>query len=37
MVWVGEDIPAGQTITGRIAINVGEGSFLIDKGTVTDC
>ena len=34
---VGEDVPAGQTITGRIAINVGEGSFLIDKGTVTDC
>jgi hypothetical protein len=34
---VGERIPAGETVRLRMAINVGEGSFLIDEGEVTDC
>jgi hypothetical protein len=34
---VGESVPAGDTIRGRIALDVGEGSFLIDRGEVTDC
>ena len=34
---VGEDIPAGETWTGRMALSVGEGSLLINKGIVEDC
>jgi hypothetical protein len=34
---VGETIGAGETFSGRMAINVGEGSFLINQGDVTDC
>ena len=36
-ILVGERVPAGETISGRIPINVGEGSFLIDEGEVSDC
>ena len=34
---VGEEVGPGQTITGRIPISVGTGSFLINHGEVTDC
>ena len=34
---VGERVAAGDTLTGRVALDVGEGSFTINKGTVTDC
>jgi len=34
---VGETVGAGQTVTGKIPINVGEGSLLINKGEVTNC
>ena len=34
---VGEEVGPGQTITGRIPIGVGTGSFLINHGEVTDC
>lgn len=34
---VGERIAAGDTFTGRMAISVSEGSFLINEGEVTDC
>ena len=34
---VGEEVGAGQTFTGRIPISVGKGSYLINKGTVTEC
>lgn len=36
-ILVGERVGAGDTFTGRIAINVGEGSLLIDSGAVKDC
>jgi hypothetical protein len=36
-ILVGEQVPAGETISGRIALDVGEGSFLIDQGEVTNC
>ena len=36
-VLVGERVPAGDTISGRIPLDVGEGSFQINKGEVTDC
>jgi hypothetical protein len=34
---VGEEIPPGETFSGRMALSVGEGSFLINEGEVTDC
>jgi hypothetical protein len=34
---VGEPIAVGETIEGRIPLDVGEGSFLINQGEVTDC
>lgn len=34
---VGEPIEAGETINGRIALDVDEGSFLINEGSVKDC
>lgn len=34
---VGETVGPGQTINGRMAISVGEGSALINKGEVSDC
>jgi hypothetical protein len=34
---VGEEVPPGETISGRMALSVGGGSFLIDDGEVTDC
>ena len=36
-ILVGESIEAGETIRSRIPIDVGEGSFLINEGEVTDC
>jgi hypothetical protein len=33
----GEPIEAGETISGRIPIDVSEGSFLIDEGSVENC
>ena len=36
-ILVGENVPAGETISGRIPIDVSEGSFLINHGEVTDC
>jgi hypothetical protein len=36
-ILVGETIAPGQTINGKMAISVGEGSFLINQGEVTDC
>lgn len=34
---VGERVAAGKTLSGRVALDVGEGSFTINEGTVTDC
>lgn len=34
---VGETVPAGETISLRMALDVGEGSALINEGEVTDC
>lgn len=34
---VGERIAAFDTLSGKIPINVGEGSFLIEEGEVKDC
>jgi hypothetical protein len=34
---VGETVGPGQTITGKIPLSVGKGSFLINRGTVKDC
>jgi hypothetical protein len=34
---VGEPIAVGETIEGRIPLDVGEGSFLINQGEVTNC
>lgn len=34
---VGEQIAPGETISGRMAISVSEGSFLINEGEVKDC
>jgi hypothetical protein len=34
---VGETIAAGDTLSGRVPIDVGEGSFTINHGEVTDC
>jgi hypothetical protein len=34
---VGESIGPGESFEGRMAINVGSGSFTIDSGEVTDC
>ena len=31
------DAGGRKTLRGRIPLDVGEGSFLIDKGEVTDC
>lgn len=36
-IMTGETIPAGQTKNYRMPLSVGEGSFLIDHGEVTDC
>jgi hypothetical protein len=34
---VGEPVGPGETINGRVALDVGEGSFLINEGEVTNC
>ncbi len=34
---VGETVEPGKTITGRMALSVGKGSFLINSGSVTNC
>ena len=34
---VGEEVGPGQTVTGKLPLRVGEGSFLINHGEVTDC
>jgi hypothetical protein len=34
---VGEEVGPGHTISGFIPMSVGEGSFLINEGEVTDC
>ena len=34
---VGEEIAPGETFSGRMAISVSEGSFLINEGEVKDC
>jgi hypothetical protein len=34
---VGEEIAPGATLTVKLPISVGDGSFLIDEGEVTDC
>ena len=34
---VGERVGPGETISGKVALDVGEGSFLINHGEVTDC
>jgi hypothetical protein len=34
---VGEPVDPGETIRGRVALDVGEGSFTINHGEVTDC
>ena len=34
---VGKEIAPGETISGRLAISVGNGSRLIDQGEVTEC
>jgi hypothetical protein len=34
---VGETVAAGKTVTGKMAISVGEGSALINEGVVEDC
>jgi hypothetical protein len=36
-ILVGEPVGPGETISGNIPISVGEGSFLINKGEVTNC
>ena len=36
-ILVGEPIEAGETISGRIPIDVGEGALLINEGEVEDC
>jgi hypothetical protein len=36
-ILAGEPVKTGETIEGRMAIDVGEGSFLINEGEVTDC
>lgn len=33
----GEPVGPGQTINGKIALSVGEGSYSINKGSVRDC
>lgn len=34
---VGETVPAGQTVTLKMAIGMGKGSLLVNHGTVKDC
>ena len=34
---VGESVDPGRTITGKMALSVGKGSFLINSGEVKDC
>jgi hypothetical protein len=34
---VGEAVGPGKTISGKIPLSVGKGSFLINRGEVTDC
>lgn len=34
---VGERVPAGEAIALRMALDVGEGSFTINDGEITDC
>ena len=34
---VGEAVGPGKTISGKVALSVGKGSFLINRGEVTDC
>jgi hypothetical protein len=36
-ILTGEPVPAGEMISRRIAMDVDEGSFLINQGEVTDC
>jgi hypothetical protein len=36
-IMVGEDVAAGETISGKMALSVGQGSFLINEGEVTNC
>ena len=34
---VGESVGPGATVSGKMALNVGKGAFLINKGSVKDC
>jgi hypothetical protein len=33
----GEDVPPNATVTVRIEINIGNGSYRVTGGTMTDC
>jgi hypothetical protein len=33
----GESVGPGETISGKMPLSVGEGSYLINKGAVSDC